>query len=107
MEPLSEHTSTLAEMQVHSQGKADGLPGPLPPTPYSLELQCQKLSTLQVDDRISGPVPSQLLSVSSWNTESSTAVTMCTVKLTLQITYWSQIKIIWPPNAIPVHLEIQ
>jgi hypothetical protein len=52
-------------IQVHSRGIPDGLPGPLPPLPLTLGLQSQKSNALQVDARIPGLVPRQLLSLSS------------------------------------------
>jgi hypothetical protein len=90
VQPPSEHTSSLAVIQVHSQGIPDDLPGSLPPVSLTLGLQSQKTNALQVDTRIPGLVPRQLQSLSSSNSVSTTAGNMCTNKPTQRITYFSR-----------------
>jgi len=63
--PPSDYASSLAVIRVPSRGIPDGLPGPLPPLPLTLGLHSQKLNALQVDARIPGLIPRQLLSLSS------------------------------------------
>jgi len=73
--PPSEHASSLAMIQEHSQGIPDGLPGPLPPLPLTLGLQRQKSNALQVNPEINGVVPRHSDSNSSSHCASTTAVT--------------------------------
>jgi len=49
--------SSVAVMQVHSWGLPNRLPSSLPPLPLALGLQCQKLSTWEVEAMIYGLVP--------------------------------------------------
>ena len=107
VQPPSERTSSVAVVQVHSRGIPDGLPGPLRPLLLTLGLKSQKLNALQVDVRIPGLVPRQLLLVSSWHSVSTAAATMCTNKLTKQITYLSHpIGTVWQPSTVHSHVGI-
>jgi hypothetical protein len=89
VQPPLERVSCLVVIQVHSRGIPDGLPCPLPPLPLTLGLQSQKSIALQVDARIPGLVPRQLLSVSRSHSLSTVGASMCTNKLTERITYLS------------------
>jgi len=96
VQPPSEHTSTLAVVQVHFQGILDGLCSPLPPLPFTLGLQSQNSNALQVDNN----------SPAHWVCP-PWLPPICTNKQAERIMYLSHpIETVWQPNNVQFHMGI-